>query len=404
MRFALALVVGLSIMAAGCAPTVGTREANCDEAAAREIVYRRDGTAIYLGQALLSHGCSNSGAYCHGSGTAENEEENPRHGVPLGFDFDVLPVTSTAGEGAALAALAERQRRVHEHRNDIWAAILDGSMPPGDVGRVVVERTSPFVRIDGPGGVPEDLGETLAPRADADDLREGREAVRNWLACGAPLIERSPQALTFVPSARACGSVEDCPLDFECESDRCVPASCTSEADCARGGCVDGSCVPVACETDADCQPYDCDAATAHCTGVGDVVAGLDVPLPTWTSIYDQVIGPSCGNICHNGGDTAPAGLDMSDRELAWMNLRLPAGTESGMCGDTGLVRVVPFEPENSLLIMKVETPPQRDPSPTEVAPMPTPPCGASMPYGERLSDSTVLAIREWIARGANDD
>ena len=60
-----ALLVLPVFLVAACAPTVGTRAANCDEAAAREVVYRLDGTAYYLGQALISQGCSVNGAFCH---------------------------------------------------------------------------------------------------------------------------------------------------------------------------------------------------------------------------------------------------------------------------------------------------------------------------------------------------
>ena len=104
---------------------------------------------------------------------------------------------------------------------------------------------------------------------------------------------------------------------------------------------------------------------------------------PTYTDIYDNLFGetcggPSTGGSCH-GPDGKKAGLVLSDRSNAYDYL-------VGMVD--GRARVVPSKPECSLIERRLES---DDP-------------GFVMPPGARLSVAERCAVRQWIAGGAKRD
>jgi hypothetical protein len=125
----------------------------------------------------------------------------------------------------------------------------------------------------------------------------------------------------------------------------------------------------------------------ANCIGAGTT------PQPTFTWFYDNVV-PNCGGpVCHTG----PAGgnliFDSKDSThaqlmLAGMAMNVVASTSMTHCKDTGLTRVVPNNPDASLLYAKLRT--DRDP-----------PCGNRMPPGGELCAPALEALRMWIASGA---
>jgi len=118
--------------------------------------------------------------------------------------------------------------------------------------------------------------------------------------------------------------------------------------------------------------------------------AGDGPPLSTATSAYDviqqQIFNQHCLSAgCHNA--TAQAG-----------NLNLTAGVSYGdlvnvtpdnaVAAANGLLRVEPFNPDNSFIIVKLTGPPPGE--------------GARMPQGMApLSPSDIAMIRDWIADGA---
>lgn len=110
-----------------------------------------------------------------------------------------------------------------------------------------------------------------------------------------------------------------------------------------------------------------------------------DPPAPTLTSIQNSIFNSSCAiSGCHLGANS-PRGLDMSPGE-SWSNL---VNVQSSGLPTT--IRVVPGDPDNSYLIMKMEGAPGI--------------VGLQMPQGrDPLSDSQIEAIREWIAAGALDN
>jgi hypothetical protein len=102
--------------------------------------------------------------------------------------------------------------------------------------------------------------------------------------------------------------------------------------------------------------------------------------------LYAQAFWTCTRSICHGGG---VAGLDMSTPSAAHAALVDQPAQAGGACAFTGMTRVVPFQPDQSLLMGKLQQ---------------TPPCGQQMPIGGLLSEEHRAAIRAWIAAGASLD
>ena len=111
---------------------------------------------------------------------------------------------------------------------------------------------------------------------------------------------------------------------------------------------------------------------------------------PTYDAIWREILLPNCaGEFCHGGSGLF---LVLESKAAGYKTLvGFPAG--GAECKDTGLLHVLPGQPEKSLLYLKITDPP----------------CGQRMPliYGTtsgRLDAREVDQIREWIERGAPDD
>ena len=114
---------------------------------------------------------------------------------------------------------------------------------------------------------------------------------------------------------------------------------------------------------------------------------------PTFSAIYKEIIvAKSCAGsaLCH-AGDVGH--LQMKDAESTYTALvdvkamgENAPGASGPDCKDSGLLRVVPSKPEESLLLLKLEG---------------TQPCGDPMPIGEKLSDEQISQVRAWIKDGA---
>lgn len=177
VRMVMTIVGGLALL--GCEPELG----ECDPVAARRVAYHAlesedgsppTGTAAYEGQALLIQSCG-YGSFCHG---AELPPEN-RRGVPEGLTFDVqLAAADGTVDDARVARLRRGRFRVVQEAQAILRAIDDGTMPPaGDAVADVAAGAPRYASRD---------GEPLP----AIESAQGREIVRAWLACGAPVVER----------------------------------------------------------------------------------------------------------------------------------------------------------------------------------------------------------------------
>jgi hypothetical protein len=319
-------------------PIVPVCPGGCDEDAARSVVYDAAGRSMYAGQALIHESCAAGGNFCHSSSALD------RFGVPAGLDFDIAPTASdgTRYDRTGSARLAYAHNMVDRQARAIWNTIANGSMPPGRVGDTLSVHT--FGWITDPTDPTRDVP---LPTLETD---EGREIVRNWLACGAPIVE-AWAAFT----APMCDENSDCPTGL-CEADSCS---------------------------------YIGDSDTA--------VHRVDRPLePNWRSIYLQAIQPNCTTPgCHApdplSGGALSAGLDLSTMERAYEALVDAEASEDealgALCGGSGRVLVDPGNPDGSLLVSKL----------AEEAPE----CGEQMPFGQALDAEQVAVIREWIMAGA---
>jgi hypothetical protein len=123
--------------------------------------------------------------------------------------------------------------------------------------------------------------------------------------------------------------------------------------------------------------------------GMSSSAAGapaMDDGMPRWTSIYSFVFW-SCRNAgCHGSG---LAGVNFATKDGAWESLvGMPANPKFA-CSELGKQRVVPGEPDNSLLYLKLDI---------------NAPCGQQMPPAPALTDAARERVREWIVRGAKND
>lgn len=191
--------------AAGMEPfPVGTVAANprcpgaCDPVAARAVVYRAVETdpahlgddllvPAYAGQAVVFNTCTGS---CH----ASSATGMARLGAPAELDFDLDPI-ATATDTAALDVLLTNHHRILDHGGAMWGSITGGTMPPGPVGLDQEQRAFTW----------PDSTELLARLSEP----AGREILRNWLACGAPFVDRSDLD----------GALATCPAGETCEGD-----------------------------------------------------------------------------------------------------------------------------------------------------------------------------------------
>jgi hypothetical protein len=294
---------------------------------------------MYAGQALIHASCGNA-QFCHSSEAQQGE----RYGVPLGLDFDLGFACADgpcAADDEGVAHLVENQRRVLDQARQILTTIENGRMPPGPIGAAIAEQAGEFryvhigqvnsytlydevVDCDSPlaSCAPGETTQQIpTPAVPPVGSREGNEIVRNWLACGAPVIE-----------------------------------STTASAGTVPGKTCDGSSVV---------------GHAGYC--VYRIVQPPEPPEQNWADIYDKVIHPFCGEACHGQGTPnfiEESQLDLSTAQLAYDNLvgREAAGDE---CGGFGQL-IIPNDSANSLFLLKMEAePPCGDPMPSSGALLP---------------------------------
>jgi len=105
--------------------------------------------------------------------------------------------------------------------------------------------------------------------------------------------------------------------------------------------------------------------------------------VPTLASIQDNVFTVTCAvSSCHSGAG-APYGLQLDRGFSAGKLISVPSGQ------DPNLIRVVPFDPDASFLIQKLQGADGL--------------LGERMPAGGRapLTTATINVIRQWIQDGA---
>jgi len=128
--------------------------------------------------------------------------------------------------------------------------------------------------------------------------------------------------------------------------------------------------------------------------GDGDGTAGGDMistftlvaaeEATTLTEIQEAIFTPTCAvSGCHTGGSPA-AGQNLSEGQAFDNLVNVPSSQ------DDSLTRVIPGNPDDSLLVQKVEG---------------TQPIGQRMPLGGTpLSNAEIQMIRDWIEAGAEDN
>lgn len=289
----------VTLVVGGCQPELG----ECDlEAARSPIYYDENGFPGYPGQALVEVSCG-AGAFCHTQGIPAED----RLGAPVGIDLDV----AVALDPAEVEGRLRYARRVAWNlRHSIYAQVLAGSMPPPPPsGATALGAGARYRAYRG----------TAEERAlPAIDSAEGHEILRNWLACGAQIIEategESQGVGDIVPRAepsncpegqascgetcidvtsdplncgacgRACGEGQECraaactclngldacgPVCVDLQTDNAHCGSCTNS--CGGRFCAGGTCVDECPAGTTDCGGSCVDLATslANCGGCG---------------------------------------------------------------------------------------------------------------------------------------
>jgi hypothetical protein len=291
----------LMFCALGCRTDLG----ECDEPAARQIVFLdtgspadpRQGIPMFAGQALVVTSCG-ADRFCH----ASNPDLAPefRYGAPAGLSFDVslacLDRERCPADSPGVERLMNDQQRVFEYARSILSSVRSGWMPPSGVGSSLPEEH--FGRLI-------DVGTRLTleegEQIPALGTREGDEILRNWLACGAPVVES-----TALPTGGRPGD------------------QCSGDSAGTVGVCRRRVFVP---------QP----------------------PEPRWSSIYESVIFPMCGVACHGLGTPSfveESQLDLSNAELAYNSI---VGVQAAgyACAGQGIL-VDPGNSAGSLFIDKL--------------------------------------------------
>lgn len=177
MHRLVAIICSALFTTSACAVDLG----ECDPVMATHVTYS-GGVPAYEGQAMVATNCGNA-SFCHSSGASGQQ----RYGASLGLDFDVQIASTRAAtndvelelEAASTARLRQAQNNVRTYAEHIYREVESGRMPPF-------------------GGATEDTLIGLPRYADAEGRRvppvdsyEGLEILRNWLACDAPVVERT---------------------------------------------------------------------------------------------------------------------------------------------------------------------------------------------------------------------
>jgi hypothetical protein len=152
----LALSLTALLFMAACGEDLG----ECDLKAANELVYSDTWRVATKGQALLNDSCGNA-SFCHSSRATGGN----RQGAPQSLDFDMVPAPSG-------------WRQVMEHRDAIWSSVVDGTMPPEGEGQKKIAN----------GGWSYDAARRAGYDMPTLATGAGKAALRNWLACGAPVV------------------------------------------------------------------------------------------------------------------------------------------------------------------------------------------------------------------------
>lgn len=281
----LALLVPGLFGATGCAPA---DPGECDPTDLQHVYYDVDGYPSYAGQALVETTCA--GGVCHDSFL----ERDQWHGVPGGFEFNVgIAIGETpADQPAELERLRRARRLVWNWRAEVWDSVATGSMPRRLFDPVTGEHLAQYA-VE-----PLEWRDAAGRPLPGLSTAEGKELLRNWLACGAPVVEgiegpASGDVGDIVPRALPAVS---CDTGFTACGAACVDVA-TDHANCGACG--------VACG-----PAQACDAGGCVCSP-GLSVCGAECADLATDAVNCGSCGTACGALfCASGAciDTCPAG------------------------------------------------------------------------------------------------
>ncbi len=340
------LLCCVGLVSAGC-NDLGTC-GKAEEKRAREMVVNGEGLVMYAGQAIINRSCA--AGQCHSSGAVGDS----RQGVPKGFDFNLEPAAvAPAGakdavdsqgillDSQGLASLRKNQRKVFDEREEIWEQIESKLMPPEGVG-ADYRSARPGAELT----VDTKTGACGRGSMELNPISSGatRSIVRNWLACGAPVVEVSNAS---------------------------VSVSTLRQEPKGKAGTV-GQQVPV-------CQ--DCEK-----------------PI-TFDDLYSNVF-QTCVAGCHTAGGIADPedyeGFDLSDVDKAYASLTEGALGGSDDCNKSEAAPLVKKgDAKGSYIIAKMGG----GLFSTSLTDLKL--CGSSMPQGQPPLDCGVRQIATWINAGA---
>ena len=247
--------------------------------AARQLVYGPGNNVATKGQALVHESCGQA-AFCH----SEEAKESRRKGAPHGMNFDMLPRPSGLTD-------------VYHLDDSIWQQVQDGMMPPASYAVGDGLWTYSRARRDD------------EPHLPKLNTHEGRSILRNWLACGSPVVTDSK-----VPEwARATGMIEPVWSDIHPK---------LIQTRCATSGCHDrGAAAGDLVMTDA------CESYRALLDEVGDCKKRRVVAGDGSSFLLDKVENetPSCGS-------RMPTIGPLSEGEIAALRTWIEDGAKADEC------------------------------------------------------------------------
>ncbi|MET0341302.1 MAG: hypothetical protein ABW252_09875 [Polyangiales bacterium] len=183
----IAFLVPVSLYVMGCGEDLGA----CDTTTKGRDTVLVGSVVQYGGQAILNSACANG--TCHSSSATGAS----RFGAPAYLDFDLTPVDESEARGEdendrgdaivrltnkQMVELRSRQALVLSERNTIWQQLRDGLMPPRGAFAAYRELKSIF---DSSESEPCTKSKRYGNTSDGN----AQEVLRNWLACGAPIVE-----------------------------------------------------------------------------------------------------------------------------------------------------------------------------------------------------------------------
>lgn len=307
----------------------------CTDPAQGRVPVRVGTEVMYAGQAIIVQSCA--AGSCH---TERTTREN-RRGAPAGLDFDISPMAAEPDADGGIAqisaedlqSLRKHQRKVFDERHSIWEQVEKDLMPPDGLGQPYRETSLGTLINVSSGGCPE-KGQ-LAPITD----QQTRELLRNWLACGSPIVETNVKDLDKPVGGIIGDQFPACPPPRDPTFDNVynviISVSCVA-------GCHEPSGGGGAEDFDLS-SPDVAYASMMGANGMGMVPSGcannenfMIVPRQPGESYFYAKVGGEGGRVCKSFMPLGSEGLPAAELDLVrrWIEAGAPApGVAAGDAG-----------------------------------------------------------------------